>query len=41
MVANIKIDFTEMVYEGADWFQVAQNRALFWIFVETLVNINI
>jgi hypothetical protein len=38
---NIKLDLSEIGIDGANWIQLAQNRAQWWAFVKTVTNIRV
>jgi hypothetical protein len=38
---NIKMDIREIGIDGANWIQLAQNRAQWWAFVNTVMNLRV
>jgi hypothetical protein len=38
---NIKLDLRETGIDGANWIQLAQDRVLWWTFVNTVINLRV
>jgi hypothetical protein len=38
---NIKMDLTEIGIDGANWIQLAQERVQWWVFVNTVMNLQV
>jgi hypothetical protein len=38
---NIKLDLREVVIDGENWIQLAQNKVQWWAFVNTVVNLQV
>jgi hypothetical protein len=38
---NIKMDLREIVIDGANWIQLAQNRVQWWAFVNMVMNLQV
>jgi len=38
---NIKMDFTGMGIDGANWIRLAQDRAQWWVSVSTVMNLRV
>jgi hypothetical protein len=38
---NIKMDLREIVIDGANWIQLAQDRVQWWSFVSTVMNLRV
>jgi hypothetical protein len=39
--ANIKMDLREIGIDGANWIRLAQDRVLWWAFVNTVMDLRV